>query len=71
MFVECETPAETMATEEMLVESSVKSTSIHSGGWVGFKPSDYGAVGVSMHYHCVYRPSATTLHFSCLQVMEH
>ena len=32
----------TLSSEEMLLESSPKNTSIHSGGWCGFKPSDYG-----------------------------
>lgn len=48
MFVESGGPSVTMSTEEVLLESSVKSAAIHSGGWIGFKPSDYGA-GVSMH----------------------
>lgn len=43
MFEESATPAATLASEEILVESGIRSTSIHAGGWVGFKPSDYGS----------------------------
>lgn len=44
MFVYSATAAATLASEEIYVESSVRSTAIHAGGWVGFKPSDYGSV---------------------------
>lgn len=33
----------TLASEEVYVESSTRSAAIHAGGWVGFKPSDYGS----------------------------
>lgn len=32
----------TLGSEEVLLQSSPRSTSIHAGGWVGFKPSDEG-----------------------------
>ena len=35
--------AATRASEEILITTVAKDTSIHSGGWCGFKPSDYGS----------------------------
>lgn len=35
-------PTSTRDSELILLTSSPKFSSIHSGGWVGFKPSDYG-----------------------------
>eukprot|EP00903_Cladosiphon_okamuranus_P010393 g9831.t1 len=35
-------PAATLASEEVLITTATKFSSIHSGGWCGFKPSDYG-----------------------------
>lgn len=32
----------TLGSEEILLQSSKRSTSIHAGGWVDFKPSDAG-----------------------------
>lgn len=58
MFVKSSTAAATLASEEVLVESSVRSTSIHAGGWVGFKPSDYGN-GVSV---CLRTPDEMAQH---------
>lgn len=34
--------ASTLASEEILLTSAPKNNSIHSAGWVGFKPSVYG-----------------------------
>ncbi|CAM9894089.1 unnamed protein product [Pylaiella littoralis] len=34
--------AGTLATQDILLTSKPKFNSIHSAGWVGFKPSDYG-----------------------------
>ena len=48
MFERLETAELTLASEEILLETSIKDTPIHSGGWVGFKPSDYGN-GASEH----------------------
>lgn len=36
-------PAATLASEEILVTTAAKDGSIHSAGWCGFKPSDYGS----------------------------
>lgn len=44
MFESFGTAALTLASEEVLLESSTRSSSIHAGGWVGFKPSEYGSV---------------------------
>lgn len=35
-------PAATKDSEEVLVTSGEKFNNIHSAGWCGFKPSDYG-----------------------------
>lgn len=34
--------AATLASEEILLTTTAKATSIHAAGWCGFKPSDYG-----------------------------
>ncbi len=34
--------ASTRSSEQILVETGEKEGNIHSGGWVGFKPSSYG-----------------------------
>lgn len=36
-------PAGTLASEEVLLNSAPRSTTIHAGGWCGFKPSAYGS----------------------------
>lgn len=33
-------PSATLASEEILMTTGVKETTIHTGGWVGFKPSN-------------------------------
>ncbi|CAN0382047.1 unnamed protein product [Pylaiella littoralis] len=40
--------AGTLATQDILLTTKPKFNSIHSAGWVGFKPSDYGN-GASSH----------------------
>ncbi len=39
-------PAQTRASEVILLTTDAKDTEIHSAGWLGFKPSAYGQ-GVS------------------------
>lgn len=39
--------AGTYESEEVLVVTSEKASSVHSSGWVGFAPSSYGAKEVS------------------------
>lgn len=47
-------PAGTKATEEVLLTTVPKSTSIHSAGWLGFKPSVYGEVsGGCLSVFCI------------------
>lgn len=44
--------AATLASVDVLVTSIPKSTSIHSAGWCGFKPSDYtNNAGVSFEFY--------------------
>ncbi|CAN0318172.1 unnamed protein product, partial [Ectocarpus sp. 12 AP-2014] len=43
-------PVATRATEEVLLTTVPKYNSIHSAGWLGFKPSDYGSPGYSDLY---------------------
>jgi len=35
-------PDATRSSEEVLLESAERPTFMHNGGWLGFKPSDYG-----------------------------
>ncbi|CAM9489417.1 unnamed protein product, partial [Ectocarpus sp. 8 AP-2014] len=37
--------AATRATEEVLLTTAPKFNSVHSAGWLGFKPSAYGSSG--------------------------
>lgn len=41
--------AGTYESEEVLIVTSEKGSSVHSSGWVGFPPSSYGAPEVSTH----------------------
>ncbi|CAM9805758.1 unnamed protein product, partial [Sphacelaria rigidula] len=45
MFVHSDSPAATLASEEIVLQSNDRFTRIHAGGWVGFKPSDYNNGG--------------------------
>ncbi|CBJ28221.1 conserved unknown protein [Ectocarpus siliculosus] len=45
-----EDPVATRASEEVLLTTVPKYNSIHSAGWLGFKPSDYGNPGYSDLY---------------------
>lgn len=42
MFIRGSSTTATLNSEATLLESSIRSTSIHAGGWLGFKPSVYG-----------------------------
>lgn len=35
-------PDATRGSEEMLVQSAERARFLHNGGWLGFKPGDYG-----------------------------
>ena len=39
-------PATTLSSEEIILESSAKASDVHSAGWISFKPSAYSAAGV-------------------------
>ncbi|CAM9759383.1 unnamed protein product [Scytosiphon promiscuus] len=41
--------AATLASEEVLITTAPKNTSIHSAGWVGFQPSAYGDETTANH----------------------
>ena len=45
-------PNATLDSEEILLETSERSTFTHNGGWLGFKPSDYAYNTVSSKRKC-------------------
>ncbi len=49
--------AATLASEDVLITTMPKSSSIHAGGWCGFKPSDYGN---TVRAHSLYTRLLTT-----------
>ena len=55
-------PDATRDSEEVLLESAEKTRFFHNGGWVGFKPNDYGnyvsrqrgSSGLSVNFRSVF-----------------
>jgi len=50
-------PNATRASEEILIDAEAGFNDIHSGGFCGFKPSDYGNT-VSAHIHVPFYNSS-------------
>lgn len=48
--------AGTYESEEVLIITSEKASSVHASGWVGFAPSSYGAKEVSSGFRCFLLP---------------
>ncbi|CAM9681651.1 unnamed protein product, partial [Sphacelaria rigidula] len=49
MVYDPSSPEDTLASEEILITTSDKLSTLHSGGWVGFKPSAYAEPTATFH----------------------